>query len=638
MEVLKVFGMQTKQIRKFLEKYKISQLEKIYLYPLTNNIFFDNFYLRIIKLNEKEYKLWKKGKKTSFPILKKLTLLKPKDEFLVAIDNIEEVEKIKLSSFHIFLTTECNLRCIYCFAHGGEKSIKISIKNAIAFIERLLDPNSNEIRIHFFGGGEPTLAIEEIKKIIEYLKKKYPNKKFLFSIQTNGVFNKKIRDFLIKNFEKITISCDGIPEIQAKQRPSPFIPFKEEIEKIEENIKEISKVRVVSIRATLTKGSLPKILDSALYFYKLGAKNIHFEPITIAGRALKTFSEYALPPDKEELIKNFIKLQEYAEVLGFKISGSSLLPFNLRFSGRFCGACGRNFCLTPDNFISTCYEVTNFENSPEAEIFIIGKLLKENGNFKIKWYKEKLEKLKKRTIYNMPNCRNCIFRYGCGGYCPIRVFRDTGDIFTPSKEICKIIKSYAMGFIEYHLKSCFIKTPYLKKMKNKYFIKWVSEEIGKENKINIIYLEVKIPEELTEIKKKIIKKIDSKKLNLLFLKPLFECKTKNYKEIKKNVENLIDILKNVENLNNVILPAAPPFTNKISCDKCWFSIKNIEGSFFTCDGKKINKKDIFNKNVKCIEKEKIIKLISHNKLKEECKKCKYKIRGKCNGISYCVSL
>lgn len=635
MEILKVFGMQTSQIRKFLERYKISQLEKIYLHPLNDNIFFDNFYLRIIKLNENEYKLWKKSKKTSFPILKKLTLLKPKDDFLV--NNIDKLEKIKLSSFHIFLTTECNLRCIYCFASGGEKSIKISVKNAIAFIENLLDPNSNEIRIHFFAGGEPTLAIKEIEKIIEYLKKRYPQKKLSLSIQTNGVFDKETRDFLIKNFEKITISCDGIPEVQIKQRPSPFISLEEEIKKIEENIKEISKVKHISIRATLTKGSLPKILDSTIYFYKLGARHIQFEPITIAGRALKAISPYTSPPDKEEMIKNFIKLQEYAEVLGFKFSGGSLLPFNLRFSGEFCGACGKNFCLTPDNFISTCYEVTTFENSPEAEMFVIGKLFNENGEFRVKWYKKRFERLKKRTIYNISECANCIFKYGCGGYCPIRMFRDTGDIFTPSKEICKTIKNYAMKFIEYNLKSYFIKTPYLKKEGNKYFIKWVSEEIGKENKVNIIFLESKIPEELPKIVK-MINNLESSKINLLFLRPLFECKTKNYKEIKKNVEDLFKILKENKNLSNVIVPRAPPITNEISCDECWFSVKNIDGIFFTCDEKEINKKDIFNKNVNSIEKEKIVKLISHNKLKKECKKCKYNIRGKCNGISYCVSL
>ncbi len=636
MEIIKHFNMTQRDINSFLNKYEIEDLEKIEIHKIYDNFFFDNFYLRIIKLHDNEIEFFKKSKKTEFPILRKLTLLKPKDE-IFSKRLTKDIETSKLSNLHIFLTTDCNLRCIYCFACGGENKNEISTESAIEFIKKTIDKNNDKIKISFFAGGEPTLAIDKIKKIIEFITEEYPDKNFELSIQTNGIFDEEIREFLIRHFKNITISCDGIPEIQLKQRPSPFLSKKDEIEILENNIKELSKKKAVGVRATLTKASIKKIIDSALYFYKLGIRNMHFEPITIAGRALRVGSEYSTPPDTENMIDKLIQLNEYSEILSFRLSKGSILPLVSRFSGEFCGACGKNFCLTTDNFISTCYEVTNFDNSHESEIFIIGKFKKNNQKYEIEWYKDRFQTLLKRNIYNIPKCKKCEFRYGCGGYCPIRILRETNDIFTPSEKICNTIKKYAYKFLENEIKKFYMKTPYLIKEKEKYIIKWITAKIGGEDKINIIYYEITIPDELEKLYK-LKNKINNKKINILFLKPLFKCANGNYIEMRDSLNRLNELIKNLD-VDRVILPSAPPLKTNHRCLECWFWIKEINGKIFTCEGFEIEKNDIVNNNLYCIEKHKVLsKINKNNRIIEKCKLCTYRIRKKCNGISYCLSL
>lgn len=129
------------------------------------------------------------------------------------------------TSVTLFLTTACNLRCTYCYASTGEhpvealdaatalRSIDIVVKNAV-------DTQAGEIGIAFHGGGEPSVAWAVLTGSLEYAHtatEKHGLGVFA-SITTNAVLSEPKARWLAQNLDFATVSCDGLPEVQNRNR------------------------------------------------------------------------------------------------------------------------------------------------------------------------------------------------------------------------------------------------------------------------------------------------------------------------------------------------------------------------------------------------------------------------------------
>lgn len=131
-----------------------------------------------------------------------------------------KVEKLTLQ-----VTQNCNLRCTYCSYSGMynqrshsnnimsydmmKKSVDFLIKHSI---------HSKKVDLGFYG-GEPLLAFDKIKKLIIYIKQKYPYKELTYSLTTNGtIFTDEIIQFLSENEFNVMVSIDGPKELHDKNR------------------------------------------------------------------------------------------------------------------------------------------------------------------------------------------------------------------------------------------------------------------------------------------------------------------------------------------------------------------------------------------------------------------------------------
>ena len=94
----------------------------------------------------------------------------------------------------IYLGSNCNLNCKYCHR---EKTIEYDVSN------ELIEYLSNRECIVEFKGGEPTLYMKAIKKIVSIANKAK------FKITTNGVLLDKYIEYFKENNFHITISYDG---------------------------------------------------------------------------------------------------------------------------------------------------------------------------------------------------------------------------------------------------------------------------------------------------------------------------------------------------------------------------------------------------------------------------------------------
>lgn len=141
--------------------------------------------------------------------------------------------------YFVLLTNACNLKCKYCFEKAFEDS-------DIEFPEEI-DEMNNEIKFSpndikkfikndkkpylIFYGGEPTLRIDFMRKIIDKLKD--TNARYI--IQTNGILLDKIGKKYLTRFESIFVSLDGSKEITDKNRENGTY------DKIIQNISKIRK-------------------------------------------------------------------------------------------------------------------------------------------------------------------------------------------------------------------------------------------------------------------------------------------------------------------------------------------------------------------------------------------------------------
>lgn len=153
----------------------------------------------ILKVTEETYSLLKdeNGDNTQIEKLKKSGYLKsthvehtehPMTPFL------ESFYKSKIRALILQVTQNCNLRCDYCVYSGKyntrvHSSKRMSFEMARQGIDFLLEHSyeRKDIELGFYG-GEPLLEFELIKKCVEYIEQKAPDRKIKYSMTTNATW------------------------------------------------------------------------------------------------------------------------------------------------------------------------------------------------------------------------------------------------------------------------------------------------------------------------------------------------------------------------------------------------------------------------------------------------------------------
>ena len=340
-----------------------------------------------------------------------------------------------------FLTTRCNLRCVYCYNKEERSSMveqSLPWEIAKAGVDYFFNENSSR-HIRFYGPGEPTQEFDLMKQIVNYAKS-IAGEELKVELQTNGVFSESQRDWLLNNINIMWISFDGEPKIHDTQRKfpdgSPSSPY------IEENVKWLlhhkkSKNLMIGARVTITDDSMERQKNMIDYFLSLGIKHIWSDPIFPSVGEIPTFKDKEKMGmyhfDMERYVDTYIDAKRYAE--DRDVFYGSFLTCN--FDGettKHCRACTPVPHFTPDGYISACDLVTFGENAHHMDCFVYGKWDKLNSSFIRD--KEKIKNLRNRNIHNMTHCKTCKARYHCGGYCLGEVVNETGSLHGQKPKTC----------------------------------------------------------------------------------------------------------------------------------------------------------------------------------------------------------
>ena len=117
-------------------------------------------------------------------------------------------------NFYVTLTTNCNLRCKYCYEKSCEDfgsdfhglAIDYSIPSSVTYrtnvLRKFVEQDSSDPVLIFYG-GEPLLKIKRLKETMDAI----PNAHFV--IQTNGLLLDRIDSDYLNRLDSIFVSLDG---------------------------------------------------------------------------------------------------------------------------------------------------------------------------------------------------------------------------------------------------------------------------------------------------------------------------------------------------------------------------------------------------------------------------------------------
>ena len=243
--------------------------------------------------------------------LKEKNQLFTKDIYRALVSHKEKKSVIKALCLHI--AHDCNLRCRYCFAHGGEYMGKREImspevgKKAIDFVIKESGARRN-IEIDYFG-GEPLMNFETVKEITEYAKAEGEKhgKNFRFTITTNGILlDDKKMEYINENMGNIVLSIDGRKEVHDKVRVR--VDGSGSYDSIVNKFIKVARSRNQEnyyVRGTFTRDNLD-FAEDVMHLADLGFEQISVEPVVA-----QESEDYALR--KEDLPRIFEEYDRLAE-------------------------------------------------------------------------------------------------------------------------------------------------------------------------------------------------------------------------------------------------------------------------------------------------------------------------------------
>jgi uncharacterized protein len=314
----------------------------------------------------------------------------------------------------LLMTNQCNLRCTYCYANAGEEGRIVRMPWEIARIvidaavANAAATDGQAPTITFHGGGEPTVHWDIMTRAIEYARSL--DARTRFSMSTNGVWTAAQREFICAHFDNISLSLDGIRDVQDRQRPR--IDGSGSFDAIMENVRAMEDAGIeYGVRMTVLPETVSTMTDSVRFLCEsTRTMAIQIEPTFTSSRG-----HYADLDDAfaDAFAEAFIEAWEVGRGAGRQVYYSGARPWVI--SPVFCLAPLQAMVATADGRLVTCFEVFS-EQSPLAGAFTVGRI--ENGQvcYDIPALRDYLDRQQQRRA----DCRDCFCYWHCSGDCATR--------------------------------------------------------------------------------------------------------------------------------------------------------------------------------------------------------------------------
>lgn len=343
----------------------------------------------------------------------------------------------KLKNLWLNIVHDCNMRCIYCFANGGDykdERMNMSVERAKKCIDYWYKNlgDFDKVNVYFFG-GEPFLNRKVIEYSMEYIDNliKSTGRKVCYNITTNGtIFDEDFVKKLKEHDVELLFSVDGTPDIHDSQRI--FASGRGTYNVISENLKKFQEYFPrLNANIVVTKKSAPYFQKSVEHLFKMGFKNVTFF-LSITSDDGLAFTEEDLDIIFSQIkhlntltLKNII--HHKSGILVNALAICKKIHLNLPYSG--CALENNSVSVfTPDGTMFKCYELLSEKEFSIGHIDTADKWenMCKNKNF--------MKSLDERV------CNKCWAQKLCGGGCAYDSFVYNKDVNIPYSISCKLVK------------------------------------------------------------------------------------------------------------------------------------------------------------------------------------------------------
>ncbi|MBF0317463.1 MAG: radical SAM protein [Nitrospirae bacterium] len=349
----------------------------------------------------------------------------------------------------LFPTSRCNLRCRYCYAEAGKKSVDMPLEIAQAAIDVVATNGgllgSKSFVVGFHGGGEPTVAWHIITGSIDYgLKKSQESGLDVeFHMATNGMLTDMQRKYIVEHFTTVNVSLDGPDYIQNHNRPK--VNGGDSFSEVYESLLYFDQNGFhYGIHTTITDYTVARMEEIVSWLAgRFNLKYLQIEPAWFCGRCISSGEK---SPDEDAFVENFLKVRVIAREKGINLfySGARINVL----TSKFCAAPGDGFNVLPEGVVTSCYEVTDMDD-PRANIFHYGRYNHNSNTFDFDM--KRMKELSKLSVENLPFCRDCFCKWHCSGDCLAKAVDSNNAFCHQGSFRCKLNRRLTLAQIEEQL-------------------------------------------------------------------------------------------------------------------------------------------------------------------------------------------
>lgn len=340
--------------------------------------------------------------------------------------NIVAGSKNRRCTCSLYMTEQCNLKCVYCYEHiKRDKMLSLDIaQEAIhATFERAVEENVEYVEI-LFHGGEPFIAFDRIKQICDWLwSQEWPCKYVCYATTNGTLVHGKIKRWLNLNRHRFIagLSLDGTREMHNRNRSNSY-------DKIDiEFFRDTWPTQ--GVKMTPSPGTINNLAEGVIHIHNLGfvRNNCSFASGVDWSR-----DEYDNRIDYKAILS-----EQFERLVKYYLDNPQVMPIdmlNIRFiqialgksamKSKLCGAGTIMRCWTPTGKCLPCHLF--YEAIKESDLSI------PDINFTdIKALSD-------------PECAGCILEPACPT-CYGGNYVSTGDIRKRDKQACEIMKLRALA-------------------------------------------------------------------------------------------------------------------------------------------------------------------------------------------------
>jgi oxygen-independent coproporphyrinogen-3 oxidase len=306
----------------------------------------------------------------------------------------------------ITVSNRCNLSCPYCYAAGPSNGTAEVDARAIAAAARLVAANcarsGKPFHLAVQGDGEPSLERDRLDMAVAITRDvaTAAGLAWFGYVSTNGAVADDASQWLVRTFSRVSLSCDGPPDIQDRQRPrAGGAPSSASVARTACAI--LSAHGRLDVRATITPGTMTRQSEIVRYLrHALGATHIRFEPVYRSASPSRC-------DDAAAFADCFLEAQRTARSLGADLSLSGVRLDEIH--GPHCDVLRQTLRLNNSGFVTACFCRT------PAERFRIGAFDPESGEFVLD--QQRIRAL--TAAARAPDaCRDCVNVLHCARGCP----------------------------------------------------------------------------------------------------------------------------------------------------------------------------------------------------------------------------